>query len=177
MDDSEWFCQHLASSADGFLWAVEQVPAHRRVEPPPAPLGAWHTVRHVFHLVDYEERVALPSMRLWLAEPGSAITDWDEDAAWACGDQDLARLIERFRAVRAAQIALLPALRDSWDAVRETVWSHPEPWGAITLRWVVTKTFQHTAEHTHDVLRMALFWDHIAASMTSQHDESTPHAT
>lgn len=27
------------------------------------------------------------------------------------------------------------------------------------MKWFVTKTFQHTAEHTHDVLSMALLWD------------------
>ena len=41
-----------------------------------------------------------------------------------------------------------------WHEPRET-----EFWGTVTLLWVVTKTYQHTSEHIHDVLRMALFWD------------------
>jgi hypothetical protein len=32
-------------------------------------------------------------------------------------------------------------------------------WGNVTLLWLVSKTFQHTAEHIHDVMSMALFWD------------------
>ena len=32
-------------------------------------------------------------------------------------------------------------------------------WGPVTLSWVVSKTYQHTAEHTGDILRIALFWD------------------
>ncbi|GAC1447801.1 MAG: hypothetical protein PVSMB4_03950 [Ktedonobacterales bacterium] len=28
------------------------------------------------------------------------------------------------------------------------------PW-----RWVVSKPVQHTAEHTHDLMRLVLFWD------------------
>ncbi len=58
-----------------------------------------------------------------------------------------------FRQVRAEQIALLPRVdRSAWEEPRDALW------GAVTLRWVLTKTFQHTCEHTHDVLRMALWW-------------------
>jgi hypothetical protein len=56
--------------------------------------------------------------------------------------------------VRAQQIALLPDFSPSaWDETREM------GWGPVTLLWVVTKTYQHTCEHTHDVLRLRLFWD------------------
>jgi hypothetical protein len=41
----------------------------------------------------------------------------------------------------------------AWRAARTTVW------GDMPLRWVVAKTYQHTAEHTNDILRIALFWD------------------
>ncbi|MBM2847059.1 MAG: hypothetical protein HW418_1, partial [Anaerolineales bacterium] len=43
-----------------------------------------------------------------------------------------------------------------WEETRRAVW------GPVTLRWVVTKTYQHTAEHTHDVLSLALYWDAVA---------------
>ena len=32
-------------------------------------------------------------------------------------------------------------------------------WQDVALYWVVSKTFQHTAEHTHDLMRLVLFWD------------------
>jgi hypothetical protein len=32
----------------------------------------------------------------------------------------------------------------------------------VTLRWVVSKTLQHTFEHTNNILRIALFWDFVA---------------
>ncbi len=58
-----------------------------------------------------------------------------------------------FLAGRAEQIKLLAQFGSTaWEATRKAAW------GEVTLRWLVTKTYQHTAEHTHDVLRMALFW-------------------
>ena len=32
----------------------------------------------------------------------------------------------------------------------------------MPLRWVVAKTYQHTAEHTSDILRIVLYWDFLA---------------
>lgn len=54
------------------------------------------------------------------------------------------------------QIALLDDLHEAWDDQRGTVW------GARPLHWVVSKTFQHTTEHTHDVMKLALFWGYFA---------------
>jgi hypothetical protein len=79
-----------------------------------------------------------------------------DEASASAGDDDLASILARFQKVRAEQIALLPQFSEAaWNERRDT----PGVWGPVTLRWVVTKTYQHTAEHTHDVLRMALFWD------------------
>ncbi len=78
---------------------------------------------------------------------------------------DVRGILEQFRAVRAEQIALLPQFDDHlWHEARET-----EFWGTVNLRWVATKTYQHTSEHIHDVLRIALFWDQAAKLLqTSQ---------
>ena len=156
MDLSQWFDDQLKSSADGFAWAVEQVPVERRLVSPPVPLGEWSTARHAFHMLYYEQMVALPSMRQWLGSPFTLNEeDYDEDKAWGDGT-NLETILSDFRNVRAEQIVLLPNFDESmWNETRDTVW------GNVTLKWVVTKTFQHTAEHTHDVLRMALFWDMI----------------
>ena len=151
MNMTEWFQVQLKASGEGFVWGVEQVPSERRVLLPPARLGEWTAARHVFHMLNYEQTVALPSMQQWLGGP--LPVDLDEDAAWTGEDQDPDRLLARFSQVRAEQIALLPKFEEAdWRATREAVW------GPVTLLWVVSKTYQHTAEHTHDVMRLALFW-------------------
>ena len=147
MNLSQWFHDQLQASAEGFAWAIEQVPAERRRLAPPHQLGDWPAARHVFHMLYYEQIMALPSMQQWLGGPLLAADDLGEEAAWEKGP-DLETLVAEFRKVRAEQIALLP----KFD---EALWHAPRPaiWGTVTLRWVVTKTYQHTAEHTHDV-----FW-------------------
>ncbi|MBM2848116.1 MAG: hypothetical protein HW418_1058, partial [Anaerolineales bacterium] len=142
MNLSQWFQTQLHSSAEGFAWSVEQVPPERRYVPPPRPLGEWSAARHAFHLLYYEQTIALPSMRQWLGGPMSFLRGPDEDAAWGRG-QAVESLLAQFREIRAEQIAILPQCDDAlWEETRRAVW------GPVTLRWVVTKTYQHTAEHT-----------------------------
>lgn len=150
---SEWFRTQLAATADGFVWSAEQLPDERRYISPPGKLGEWTAARHVFHMAYYEEYIALPSMHQWLGGPEIVQDDFDEDKAWGTG-QDIESLIAKFRQVRKEQVALLAKFDESmWHETRET------GWGTVTLLWVVSKTFQHTAEHTHDLMRMVLFWD------------------
>jgi hypothetical protein len=153
MNMTEWFQVQLQASGEGFVWGAEQVPGERRAMQPPAGLGEWTAARHVFHMLNYEQTIALPSMQQWLGGPIPAGADADEDIAWNHESQDMDLLLARFRQVRAEQIALLPKFEEAdWQATREAVW------GPVTLLWVVSKTYQHTAEHTHDVMRLALFW-------------------
>ncbi len=168
-DISAWFSEHLKSSAEEFMWAVEQVPAERRtLAPPDAWLGEWSVARHVFHLLAYEEYIALPSMRVWLGDLFPSIDDLDEDTLWQENTLDLPQMLVKFREVRAAQIELLTILPDpAWQETRDALW------GPVTLRWVVTKTFQHTAEHIHNVLRLALFWDRTFQRMQEEAQAQT----
>ena len=159
MNLSQWFHTQLQASADGLVWAVEQVPVERQHARPPAPLGEWSAARHAFHMLYYEQTIALPSMGQWLGEPRPPVAGRKEDTAWD-GGRDLGGLLAEFREVRASQIALLSKFDASlWDEPREAIW------GSVPLRWVVTKTYQHTAEHTHDVLRLALFWDMVVGRL------------
>ena len=162
MNLSEWFSKQLDTSAEGFIWAVDQVPVERRFVAPPTGLGEWHVARHVFHMLYYEQVIVVPSMKQWLGIPFTFNEEeYNEDVAWGDG-KDLEKLLADFRIVRAEQIMLLPRFHNElWHETRDAVW------GSVTLKWVVTKTFQHTAEHTHDVLRMALFWD-----MFEQHNQA-----
>lgn len=152
---SEWFSTRLSSSALDFAWAAGQVPADRQNKQPPRGLGEWSAARHIFHLGYYEQTIALPGMQQWLGRPMIEPKD-DEDSAWQ-GNELVDDLLRRFQEIRDQQIALLPGLKETdWGVVCETIW------GPQTLAWVVTKTYQHTAEHISDVLRIALFWDHYA---------------
>lgn len=175
MDLSEWFTAQLQPGADGFVWGMQQVPEERWYATPPGPrggLGVWVAARHAFHLLYYEREVALPAMRHWLGGPSPEFDAYhhdDEDVAWQRAP-DLARVLHEFRAGRAAQIALLPRIGQAlWREGRET------GWGQVTLRWIVSKTYQHTAEHLNDVLRIALFWDFVEADLQRQREtEGTP---
>ncbi|HSL29245.1 MAG TPA: DinB family protein, partial [Anaerolineales bacterium] len=93
-------------------------------------------------------------MQQWLGETIPSLDEEDEDLIWSETPDRVENLLEKFRAVRAEQISLLPEFDEAaWHATREAVW------GPVTLLWVVSKTYQHTAEHTNDVMRIGLFWD------------------
>lgn len=159
MQLEKWFDTQLRSTLDGFVWAVEQIPEERRYSLPPAPLGDWSAAQHVYHMVYYEGRLALPSMRQWLGEPAPA----REAATGELWEQwryppKMEEMLDQFRAVRLEEIRLLPAFEPSaWESARVTTF-----WGEVSLSWLVGKTYQHTLEHTHDLLRFSLFWDRIA---------------
>jgi hypothetical protein len=152
MDLSQWFQEQLQASAEGFIWSVLQVPEARRNLQPPIGLGEWSAARHTFHLLYYEQTIALPSMKQWLDEPMPS--DRNEDVAWIQNSESIENFLEQFHSVREQQIAILPKFEQAtWHAPRRTIW------GIVPLLWVVSKTFQHTAEHTSDVLQLRLWWD------------------
>ncbi|HLH64000.1 MAG TPA: DinB family protein [Ktedonobacteraceae bacterium] len=159
MDLSQWFSDQLTSSAEGYIWSVEQFSPEQRFITPPTKFGEWSPARHVFHMYSYEQHIALPSMRIWLDEPfpyeghDYKADMLKEEKAWNEGQHTFEELLENFRTVRAEQVVLLQQFSEAiWDEKRKTIW------GDVSLKWIVTKTLQHTAEHTNDVLRMALFW-------------------
>jgi hypothetical protein len=95
-------------------------------------------------------------MRLWLGGPPFEEAALDEGAAWAADGPALEvdAWLSSLAAGRDEQRALLNRLdAGAWTAAQATVW------GDMPLRWVVAKTYQHTAEHTSDILRIALYWD------------------
>lgn len=94
-------------------------------------------------------------LQLWLA-PG---TDAMSEAEWfhaqlLTGLDLFERAIEEVSESR--RCALPPP---GWEAVRST------PWGEVPLRWIMTKTLQHTYEHTHDVLSLGLYWGWVEARL------------
>ena len=154
-----WFQERLRSGAEDFVWAIQQVPTHRREIAPPRPsLGAWTVERHAFHLVYYEETELIPTLRQWLGGPVAVGTMAAEDAAFAQRPA-LDDLLTQFRSLRELQVTLLEeCIALAWDAPRETLWT-PSMETPVTARWVLTKSLEHTAVHIHDVLSLALYWD------------------
>ncbi len=169
MDDGTFFAEQLRATTSYLRWAAEQVPEERRYLRPPFQNAEWPAAREVFHLALYERSVALPSMRLWLGGPLVEDSDFlREDALWEEDGRQTAypALLQQLSDVREEQIALLPALAGRWDQARDTIWKI-EGLPPITLRWVVAKTLQHTAEHASAISRITLFWD--AAVRYNQH--------
>jgi hypothetical protein len=155
---STWFHEQLQNGADGFVWSAEQIPAARLYEQPPKALGEWSAARHVFHMMYYEKTIALPSMYQWLGGTVPPEDETAEDRVWADNQATMEDLLEQFKSVRSEQIALLPKFDSTvWNSTREALW------GPVTLLWVVSKTFQHTAEHTNDIMQMSLWWDAFLA--------------
>jgi hypothetical protein len=155
MEPLNWFDEQLRSTLGGFLWAVRQVPQERLDAAPPLRLGEWSARRHVFHMLHYEQSLALPSMKQWLGGPMPSEGEGEEEA-WAHAPQTGA-MLEQFQTVRREQIDLLPRFD-------ERAWIKPQPttfWGEVSLYWIVCKTYQHTLDHTNTLLSFALFWDRI----------------
>ncbi len=155
MNTSAWFSYQLKASGEGFVWAVEQVPAERQTSAPRQVFGEWSVAQHIFHMLHYERTLALPHMHHWLGGPLPSFDRHAEDNAWEKEGRSasIERLLQEFQQVRAAQIELLPRFDEAlWDDVRACVW------GERSMRWIVSKTFQHTADHTNTILCMALFW-------------------
>jgi DinB family protein len=153
MELSQWFDYQLRSTLDGFIWAVQQVPKDRLYTLPPKSLGEWSAAQHVFHILEYEEKFALPTMSQWLGVP-PVIPEAGEGRIEQ-GPPQIEEKLVQFEQVREAEIGMLPKFDlDAWSAVKRTTF-----WGDVTLYWLVCKTYQHTLEHTHNVLGLTLFWD------------------
>lgn len=160
MELSKWFDYQLRSTLDGFQWAVQQLSKERWYALPPVPLGEWSAAQHVFHMLTYEQRLALPTMYQWLGAPPVARTVDSKKV-----DQELPsmeEMLSQFRQVRESEMEMLAKFEAAdWNSIRSTTF-----WGDVSLYWLVCKTYQHTNEHTHDVLRLCLFWDRILARMS-----------
>ncbi|MBV9258350.1 MAG: hypothetical protein JO215_10055 [Ktedonobacteraceae bacterium] len=171
MDYAPSFASLLQSSTNALLWAVEQVPKDRLYAVSARKPERWVVARHVLHIQYQEEQVVVPCMRRWLNHDPYQVEDTkrierykdyqalvhDEEIAWQQAPEiDMRK--EMFREGRKEQIALLTQFTpEEWEEKRETVW------GEVTLRWVVTKTYQHTLDHSNDILKHALYGGELRA--------------
>jgi DinB superfamily len=168
MDYMQSFTTLLQSSTDMLLWTVQQIPEDLFYTISPKRPERWPVARHVMHLQYNEGQVVLPCMRRWLDEEYAIhykdaddkkierygayeMLVHDEEIAWQ-QTPAIATWQEKFREGRKAQIALLTQFAPAaWEETRETVW------GQVTLRWAITKTYQHTLEHSNDILKYGLY--------------------
>jgi hypothetical protein len=100
-------------------------------------------------MLEYEEKLALPSMHQWLGAPPVADTRAEQ------GFPSIEEMLAQFEHIRYEEISLLSKFsHEAWNSKQRTTF-----WGEVSLFWLVCKTYQHTTEHTHDILRLTLFWD------------------
>jgi DinB superfamily len=152
---SQWFSDQLKSTQEGLTWSARQIPAERWLRQPPVLFGTWSAARHLYHMCFYEENIALPGMRIWLGDRWPGVDEDDEEKTWqALVETSLDGLCRKFNDIRQVQLELLPKYEVAdWHRIC------PTGWGDVSLYWVVSKTFQHTAEHTYSIMSQALFWD------------------
>lgn len=155
---SSFFMRQLSANTEAITWAVEQVRPERMRAAPPELLGEWPAARHLFHLLYYEREVALPSIRQWCGAPYPTFDGYNEQAAWDTAQREEQAVLAEIKRLRARQSSLIADADDAlWDEVRHTAW------GRRTLYWVVSKTLQHALEHTNNILKIALLWEHYEA--------------
>jgi hypothetical protein len=160
LNPSQWFQEQLRASGYGFIWAVKQVPAERQNELPPQQLGEWAASRHVFHLLYHEENIALPRIKQWLGGE-SPLVDRNAEEMTRNSGENVESMLEKFLNLRLEQVKLASQFTgEMWNQRKDV-----QGWGPVSLHWVFSKNYQHTAEHIHDVLRLALFWDRSLKQM------------
>ena len=175
MSSKEFLAAQLSGTAKVIEWAISQVPQGRLLEAPPhgdhpksahgfkTYFGQWSAYRLLFHLVNYEENYALPTMRYWLGEshPNGdlMIPDSEEEQeAWAReleAGAELSALLARFRVLRDEQVEVLRNIPDEEWAIEKL----ETEFGPVSAEFAVVKTIQHTLEHGNDILKNALYWD------------------
>jgi hypothetical protein len=105
----------------------------------------------------YEREGVLPHMQHWTdgsLDLTHTFHHYDEDGTLQNGDHPIDTMLQEFRQIRTEQIVLLPNFTEQlWHEVQ------PSGWGNRNMNWIVSKTFQHTTDHTNTILQMALFWE------------------
>jgi hypothetical protein len=160
MDYEPWFRNQLQATGDLLIWAFQQLPPGRQFQQPPESLGNWPAIRHIFHMYHNEQEIVLPRLWQWRGGAKPTVLNNNKEADWNTFDKrsDSQAIIDLFQSTRAEHIKLISAVPESlWEETRETTI------GPVTLAWVVSKSLQHTSDHINQLLRLALFWDRVAA--------------
>ena len=131
MEYSKWFDDQLRSTLDGFIWAVQQLPRERWDAGPPSPLGEWSAAQHVFHMLTYEQNLALPTMYPWLGAPPVAREVDSKKSKEELPSME--EMLSQFKRVGESEIEMLSRFEDAdWNSIRNTIF-----WGDVSLGWSV----------------------------------------
>ncbi len=126
----------------------------------PAEGGAWSIKEHLVHLLDGESAVYF-RLRMAVAQPGSVVQMWDEEA-WhsklAYGSASARSCLEVAKSLRATVAASLRAIVDEdWSVF----WlQHPER-GRLELERLVELYREHIAYHVPYIKRNREAWKQL----------------
>jgi hypothetical protein len=156
-------------------WAISKIPSDRLLEHPPhgqhphsdrgfkTYFGEWPALRHLFHLVHYEETYAIPAMQYYMGGPhpsGDLIfpqqrleeISWQESVAHDVNATFLLRRLQELRDLQHQLLQLIP--EEEWESEKIITGL-----GKVSAEFVVSKTVQHTIEHANELLKNALYWE------------------
>jgi hypothetical protein len=168
MNSKEFLVEQLSHTRRIIEWTLTLFPEERLWEEPSHEsqkntpegmesfFGKWSALRVLFHLLYYEETVALPSLKFWIGgSPPSYPAPSEEEEKWRnCANKT--ELIERFRKVREKQMEVIQKIDlTEWESEKLTYYGH----GKVSPKWFTAKTIQHTFSHGDKLLRKALYWD------------------
>lgn len=168
MQIAEFYRTRLTNSADELAWAVQQIPTGRWFVSPLPAFGEMAVAQVVFHVAWSDRHILTPQLRQWTDDDQPPLHRHDipnESAEWRAtvNQTDMETLLAGFRAGRDEMLALLDAYSpDAFEAIRPTIW------GEVTLKWMLTRVYQHTVEHTDTLLKMGLFWDYYLEQFKQQ---------
>ncbi len=168
MNSKSFLAEQLNHTRRIIEWTLTLFPEERLWEEPNHELqdnapegidsffGKWSALRVLFHLLYYEETIALPSLKYWIGGPlPSYPKSSEEEEMWMlCTSKT--ELIDRFRKIREKQLDTIKSINpDEWDSEKLEYYGH----GHVSAYWFVAKTIQHTFSHGDKLLRKALYWD------------------
>lgn len=115
----------------------------------PASDGGWGAIEHLAHLHDWEE-VTLWRVRAVIAEDNPELPAYDDDL-WPIerdySNRNGERMVAEFAQMRGEIIA---AVEDLAGEAWERTGVHGVA-GEVTLRWLLTRQFEHSADHIRQV--------------------------
>lgn len=175
MVSRDFFIDQLRSTTDALEWSFfldesknTEIPPFdsfsKRLFPENEPFGryygTWSRTKLLFHLVHYEEHIALPSMKVWIGGEPPKEEDIPKEEDFWTDESHHTNLIQKLKKFRKEQVEVIKQLNDEqWDETKSTIW------GERSIEWIVSKTIQHSFEHGNKMMRHGLFWEGTAEMM------------
>jgi hypothetical protein len=160
-------------------WAISNVPSDRLFEIPPHSrhphadkgfktyFGDWPALRHLYHLVFYEEAYSIPTMQYWTGGPHPTVdmifpkseleeVGWEKQVISAIAVEPL---LEGLHHLREVQLEIIQAIKEEDWQTEKAITSL----GSVSAEFVVTKTIQHNLEHANEIMKNVQYWERALA--------------